>query len=144
PEDIYFYHLGISVTDRVYIGDSPYILPVAANAQYTLDYHLLVLNRENIRLFEGHGSIIEELPISEIENSPIDITEALATDFDDSSLNYQSYRGRGSGDSGATQNGAGHAFHGHRDLNKEKDIDRERYFRMVDDFVFEHFSNKLH
>lgn len=144
PEDIYFYHLGISVTDRVYIGDSPYILPVAANAQYTLDYHLLVLNRESIRLFEGHGSIIEELPISEIENSPVDIAEALGRDFDNSSLNYRSYRGRGFGESGTTQNGAGQAFHGHRDLNKEKDIDRERYFRMVDDFVFEHFSNKLH
>lgn len=139
PEDIYFYHLGISVTDRVYIGDSPYILPVAANAQYTLDYHLLVLTRESIRLFEGHGKQLEEKDLSEYDDAPVDLETALGTEKQGGNLNFGSYS------TGAGQTGTGgHAFHSHQETSQEKDIDRERYFRMVDDFVFDHFSNKLH
>lgn len=138
PEDIYFYHLGISVTDRVYIGDSPYILPVAANAQYTLDYHLLVLNRESIRLFEGHGEKLQEEDLSEYDEAPVDLETALGTEKEGGNLNFGAYS------TGAGQTGTGHAFHGHQETSQEKDIDRERYFRMVDDFVFDHFSNKLH
>lgn len=138
PEDIYFYHLGISVTDRVYIGDSPYILPVAANAQYTLDYHLLVLNRESIRLFEGHGEKLQEEDLSEYDEAPVDLETALGTEKEGGNLSFGAYS------TGAGQTGTGHGFHGHQETSQEKDIDRERYFRMVDDFVFDHFSNKLH
>ena len=53
-DDIYFYHLAIPVKNRVQISTLPYVLPLASNFQYTRDYNLLVLNRESIRLFEGH------------------------------------------------------------------------------------------
>lgn len=137
PTDFYFYHLGISVRDRVYIGRSPYILPVAANAQYTLDYHLLVLNRESIRVFEGHETKLLEQDLSEYEDAPVDLETALGTEKEGGNLNFGTFS------SGAGQGGANQSFHGHQETSQEKDIDRDRYFRLVDSFVYDHFSNKF-
>lgn len=138
PEDFYFYHLGIPVTvnDGVYISELPYILPLAVNTQYTLDYNLLVLNRDSIRLYEGHGGTIYELDLDEYEDAPIDLETALGSEVDGGSLNFGTYN------ASYSQSGSSQFFHGHNEVSNEKDIDRERYFRMVDDFVFENFSNK--
>lgn len=136
PEDFYFYHLGISVADGVYIGKSPYILPVAANDQYTLTYHLLVLNRESMRLFEGSGTKLTEQDLSEYEEAPVDLETALGTEKEGGNLNFGTYS------SGAAQAGTNQFFHGHQETSQEKDIDRERYFRIVDSFVYDNFSNE--
>jgi hypothetical protein len=135
-DDIYYYHLAIPVKDRVQISTLPYVLPLASNYQYTRDYNLLVLNRESIRLFEGHSDNIEELPIDEIEGAPVDLETALGTEKEGGELNYGSYSG------GHNTAGTGQFFHGHGDTSEEKDIDRERYFRMVDDFVYNNYSNE--
>lgn len=140
-DDIYFYHLAIPVNDRVQISELPYVLPLASNYQYTRDYHLLVLNQESIRLFEGHGNHIEELPIDEIEDAPVDLETALGTEKDGGSLNFGSYS-RGAGSRGAGQGGTSQFFHGHGETSAEKDIDRENYFRIVDKFVYDHYSNE--
>lgn len=142
PDDFYFYHLAIPVEDRVRIGRLPYIMPLVSNYQYTRDYHLLVLNRESIRLFEGHSGRLEEIDLSEYEDAPVDLETALGTERDDRTLTHGSYSGgfRQGGNGG--RGGANQSFHSHDDVNEEKDIDRERYFQQVDDFVFENFSNK--
>ena len=134
-DDIYFYHLAIQVNDRVQISELPYVLPLASNYQYTRHYHLLVLNRESIRLFEGYSGHIEELPIDEIEDAPVDLETALGTEREAGNLNFGSYN-RG------TQPGTGQFFHGHHEASAEKDIDRENYFRIVDKFVYDHYSNE--
>ena len=51
-------------------------------------------------------------------------------------LNYGTYSG------GHNQSGTSQFFHGHGDSSGEKDIDRERYFRIVDDFVYNNYSNE--
>lgn len=135
-DDIYFYHLAIPVKNRVQISTLPYVLPLASNFQYTRDYNLLVLNRESIRLFEGHSENIEELPIDDIEDAPVDLETALGTEKEGGALNYGTYSG------GHNQSGTSQFFHGHGDSSGEKDIDRERYFRIVDDFVYNNYSNE--
>lgn len=135
-DDIYFYHLAIPVNDRVQISTLPYVLPLASNYQYTRDYHLLVLNRESIRLFEGHSGNIEELPIDEIEDAPVDLETALGTEREGGELNYGSYS------SSNAQAGTSQFFHGHSETSEEKDIDRERYFNIVDKFIYDHYSNE--
>ena len=137
PSDIYFYHLSISVSDQVYISDLPYILPVAANAQYTRDYHLLVLNLESIRLFECHGNKIEEQDLNEYEEAPVDLETALGTEKEGGSLNFGTYS------TGPSQAGSGQFFHGHNETSQEKDIDRKRYFNIVDRFIIDNFSNEF-
>lgn len=136
PENIYYYHLAIPVNDRVQISELPYVLPLAYNFQYTRDYHLLVLNRESIRLFEGHSARIDELPIDELEDAPIDLKTALGTEREGGNLNFGTYSST-KGPRGTSQ-----SFHGHNDTSEEKDIDRVRYFRLVDDFIYNEFSNK--
>lgn len=140
PDEIYWYHLAIAVSDNVYIGELPYVMPLAYNFQFTRNYHLLVLNRESIRLFEGFNERLEELPINEIKDAPVDLATALGTETEGRQLTHGSYSG-GFGQQGKSR-GAGTAFHGHGDTNEEKDIDRDRYFNMVDKFVYENFSNK--
>ena len=136
PDDIYFYHLAIAVQDRVRISKIPYVLPLAYNYQYTREYNLLLLNRESIRLFEGRGSKLEELPISEIEDAPVDIETALGTEKEGGNLNFGTYS------SGQSGRGSTQFFHGHSEASDEKDIDRDRYFRMVDSFVYDNYSNE--
>lgn len=135
PDDFYYYHLAIPVINRVRIGQKPYVLPLISNYQYTRDYNLLVLNRESIRVFEGHGERIEELPISEIEDAPIDLETALGTEKEGGSLNFGTYSSN-SGTRGSSQ-----FFHGHSETSEEKDIDRDRYFNIVDKFVYDNYSN---
>lgn len=135
PDDFYYYHLAIPVINRVRIGQKPYILPLISNYQYTRDYNLLVLNQESIRLYEGHGNRIDELPISEIEDAPVDLETALGTEKEGGSLNFGAYGG-----SSGTR-GSGQSFHGHSETSEEKDIDRERYFNLVDKFVYDNYSN---
>jgi len=136
-DDIYYYHLAIPVNDRVRVSKLPYVQPLASNYQYTRDYHLLVLNRESIRLFEGHSGNIEEIPIDEIDDAPVDLETALGTEKEGGELNFGSYN------AGNASPGTGQFFHGHGDANEEKDIDRRRYFQMVDDFVFDNFSSEM-
>lgn len=135
-DDIYYYHLAIPVKSRVQISTLPYVLPLASNFQYTREYNLLVLNRESIRLFEGHTNNLEELPIEEIEDAPVDLETALGTEKEGGALNYGTYSG------GHNQAGTNQFFHGHGDSSEEKDIDRERYFNIVDKFVYDNYSNE--
>ncbi len=141
-EGIYYYHLAIPVKDRVQISTLPYVLPLVSNFQYSRDYHLLILNRDSIRLFEGHSGNIEEIIIDEIEDAPVDLATALGTEKDDRTLTHGSYSGgfRQGGSGG--RGGANQAFHSHDDVSEEKEIDRERYFNIVDKFVYEHYSSK--
>lgn len=135
PENIYYYDLAVSVEKEVVINKLPYILPLVENFQYEQDYHLLLLNRDNVRIFEGHGSNLTELDMTEIdEDAPVDLETALGTERDGGELNFGTYS--------PTSGGAGSSqfFHGHNETSKEKDIDREHYFRLVDRFIYDHYS----
>lgn len=141
PDDFYYYHLAIAVEDRVRISKLPYVLPLIYNYQYTREYHLLVLNRESIRLFEGHSGRLEEIDLSEYEDAPADLATALGTEKEDRTLTHGSYSGGFRQGSDASRGGAHQSYHSHDDVSEEKDIDRDRYFRMVDKFVYDHYSN---
>lgn len=133
PDDIYYYHLAVPVKDQVQIGDIPFVLPLAEHTQYVQDYHLLSINRESARLFEGHGRYLRDLDMTEFdEEAPVDLETALGTEKEGGSQTMGTYSA-----------GAGGSFvHGHTETSQEKDIDRERYFRIVDRFVYEHYSSK--
>lgn len=134
-EDIYYYDLAIPVENELVISKLPYILPLVENFQYDQDYHLLLLNRDNARIFEGHGINIDELDMTEVdEDAPVDLETALGTERDGGELNFGTYGSTTGGD------GSSQFFHGHNETSKEKDIDREHYFRVVDQFIYDHYS----
>lgn len=130
PNETYYYHLAVEVKERAVLHNTPYILPLAANFQFTQSYHLLVLNRDSIRLFEGAGQHIQEIDIKDKKvDAPLDLETALGTE-----------QSGGDQGSGANTGGGAGGLHGHNDANEEKDIDRENYFNIVDKFIYENYS----
>lgn len=131
-ENVYYYDLAVPVENKYFIGQHPYNLPLVENYQYEQDYHLLLITRENARIYEGHGPNITELDMTEIdEDAPIDLDTALGTERTGGELNFGTY---GSGPGGPA------SFHGHNETSQERDIDRENYFRIVDRFIYDNYS----
>lgn len=132
-DNIYYYHIGISTTNHVSVEASPNVVPLIENFQYTNNYHVLVLNRENIRLFKGDALSVEEIILDD-EDAPVTLTDALGTERTATELSQGNYGGLG-GAEGAN------SFHGHKEASREKDIDRENYFRVVDKYILDHYSS---
>lgn len=131
PDNFYYYHLAVPVESHFSVSDMPYVLPLLANFQYTREYHLLALDQDSIRIFEGKNGRLEEIDLSEYDNAPVDQDTALGTELDESTLTHGTYSG------GSAQQ----TYHGHDDTNDQKEVDRNRYFQRVDDFVYRAFSN---
>lgn len=133
PEDIYYYHLGLPVDEVVQLDTKANLLPLTEYFQYTNDFDLLVLNQEDIRFFHVTGDVFSEVDLKEQdEDAPQTKADALGTELDGGNLNYGTYN-RG----GAT----GAFYHGHQETSQEKDIDRENYFRAVDEYIYRNYSN---
>lgn len=128
-DDIYYYHLGIPVANLLNVSNGPNLTPLIENYQFTNQYFVLVLNGEDIRLFEGDATSVKELKL-EGEDVPKDLEAALGTER----TGISSASGSGGGGEGA--------LHGHTEASKEKDIDRENYFRLVDRYIHEHYTSQ--
>lgn len=130
-DEVYYYHIGIPTTNHVSIGSSPNVVPLIENFQYTNNYHVLVLNREDIRLFKGDALSVEEVVFDD-EDAPVTLKNALG---DEKTVDDYSTQGSYGGADGIA------AYHGHKDTSREKDIDRENYFRVVDKYILDHYSS---
>lgn len=131
PEEVYYYHIGIPTNNHISLGSSPNVVPLIENFQYTNNYHVLVLNREDIRLFKGDALSVEEVQFDD-DDAPVTLKNALG---DEKTVDDYSSQGSYGGAEGTT------SFHGHKDTSREKDIDRENYFRLVDKYIDEHYSS---
>lgn len=131
PEEVYYYRLDIPVKDEVMVGDKPNVLPLIENFQYVTYYQLLALTREKFKLFNGRRYSLEEIDLSQDEDAPTDMNKALGDELTRGDQNLSGH--------GATV-GSGGVFHGQNDTNAEKEIDMENYFRVVDKYVWDHYS----
>jgi hypothetical protein len=93
-------------------------------------YHVLGLNRQEIKLYEGNRDALDE--IEPAPGVPRTITEALGEDLTEPHQTVASYGGVGGGHSPM--------HHGHGGRESEVDIDAERFFRAVDRAVLKHHS----
>ncbi|MRJ47508.1 baeRF6 domain-containing protein [Fundicoccus ignavus] len=125
-DEIYYYHLGIPVSNLLNVSKAPNLTPLIENYQYSNQYFVLVLNRENIRLFEGDTTSVKEISLD--DDAPKTLEIALGTE-------------KTGGNSASVSAGGGEsAMHGHTETSKEKEIDRENYFRIVDKFIHENYT----
>jgi hypothetical protein len=92
-------------------------------------YHVLGLNRQEIKLFEGNRDALYEIQLH--QDVPSKRTDALGKELTDPHLTVASYGGAG------RSQGAMHHGHGG---GSEGDIDAERFFRAIDRGVLEHHS----
>src|SRR5699024_744993 len=130
-EQVYYYDLGVRGGSLVNVGKAPNLTPLIENYQYTNQYHVLILNREDIRLFEGDATSVKEIDFED-DDAPRTLNDALGSELTGGGANSGAYSATGGGEQG---------YHGHNDTSHEKDIDRENYFREVDNYIHENYSS---
>lgn len=122
------YRLQRPVKELAIVADSFHIKPLIRIFQSADRYHLLGVNRQCFKLFEGNRYGVEEVQIPEDLHQTKE--EALGSQVTESYL--------GVGDAGGAAGTA--MMHGHGSKKDEIDIDIERYFRYVDRTVADNYS----
>jgi len=129
PNKCVVYQLQRPVKELAVVSDSFHIKPLLRNFQSADRYHVLGLDRDKFTLYEGNRYGFEEVKLDK------DILRTrekiLGEDHPDSYLSQGSYGGTG----GTAM------FHGHGSRKDEIDKEIEKYFRYVDKFVLDNYSN---
>jgi Bacterial archaeo-eukaryotic release factor family 3 len=128
PDFFQAYRLRRSVPDRAVVADTFHVKPLMRIVQSADAFHVLALNRQEMRLFEGNRDTLDEIDLIPGART---ITEALGDQRTEPHLTVASY---GSAAGGLAQR------HGHGSRKDEVDVDTERFFRAVDRSILEHYS----
>ena len=125
------YKLQTSVKELALVSDRFHIKPLIRYFQSSDRYHLLGLNRKQFTLYEGNRYGFEEVKLD--PDIPRTIEDVLGDEQTEPYLNPSAYGGAG----GTPM------FHGHGGRKDEIDKDTERYFRYVDKFILDNYSNPM-
>jgi hypothetical protein len=124
------------------VADRFHIKPMLRIVQSADRYHVLALNRRELRLFHGNRDALDELDLA--PDVPRTITEALGEELTEKQLLAFSYGTGPAGGAGGRRSyrGAktGGMRHGHHTRDAEIDVDIERFFRAVSRAIEEHHS----
>lgn len=123
------YKLTRPVEELAIVSNSFHIKPLLRVFQSTSRYHILGLGRKSFVLYEGDRYGFQEIPID--EDVPRTMVEVLGDQYTPSYLSTGGYGGKG----GVP------IYHGSLDKNEEAAKDVEKYFRYVDKFVTDNYSN---
>jgi hypothetical protein len=111
-------------------NDSFHTKPLRQYLQSRDNFHLLGLTLHDIRLFEGNRHSLTEVELT--SDTPRTITEALGNELTEKHTTVASYGGTG-GESTSMH-------HGHGGKKEESEKDAEKFFRVVANTIYEHFS----
>ena len=114
------FRLPVSFAPRYYIGTGFYLVPLVGELMEANPFYLLSLELENIRLFRGSRSGMEEIPIE--DRIPDRLEDRVGYDYEQKSLQARS-QSPGSGKSG---------YHGHAESDWDRKDEILRYFQSVD------------
>jgi hypothetical protein len=132
------YKLQRPVGELTIVADTLHTKPLLRVLQSADRYQILGLSRQEIKLFEGNRSALDEIELA--PGVPRTITEALGDELSDPHLTVASYGGV----TGTQHSGAGGMqpgmHHGHGGKSAEVDGDAERFFRAVDRAVLKSHS----
>lgn len=124
------YKLQRPVHELAIVADSFHTKPLMRILQSADRYHVLGVNRQEVKLFEGNRDGLVEIELA--DEVPRTITEALGEELTEPHQTVASYGGAGGGRPSM--------HHGHGGKESDVDIDAERFFRAVDQAVAEHHS----
>jgi hypothetical protein len=122
--------LNKSVEELAIVADSFHTKPLRQYLQSVDHFHVLGLTLHDIRFFEGNRHSLTEVELT--ADTPKTITEALGDELTDKHSTIASYGGVG-GESTSMH-------HGHGGYKEESEKDAERFFRVVANAIYEHFS----
>lgn len=115
------------------VADSFHTKPLWKYLQSANSYHVLCLTRHNIQLFKGNRHSLSEIELT--DNTPKTITEALGDESYEKNVTISSYGGiRGKNSP---------MYHGHDGRKEETKKDTEKFFNIVADAIYEHYSKPL-
>ena len=124
------YNLQETFNEFATVANSFHIKPLIKAFQSLENYQLLGLSRNSFTLYQGNRNRISEITLS--SDTPTSLEDVLGEQKTESYLSHGSY-------GGASGNAM---YHGHGDTKQETDIDTEKYFRYVDKFVYDNYSNQ--
>lgn len=101
-----------------------YIVPLIDLIPKLAPYHVLALGKNSVRMYQGNYYGIEEIVLA--PEIPRTMQEALGHDLTDNHLHAAA--------------GGSATLHGYMEITEEKEIDNERFFRIVDSAVYEYYS----
>lgn len=129
-EDCYVYRLPETVRNQVVISDNINFKPLIRMFQSVIHYYILALSRERFKVYEVYHESIEEVHFDK------DVL-ILAKDVigDQRSEPYTSV-------GGFSTLGAQAMLHGHGGKKEDIDIDTEKYFRYVDQTIYDLLSKE--
>jgi hypothetical protein len=125
------FELQRSVPELVMVADSFHLKPLLRIVQSADRYHVLAVNRKEVKLYEGNRDSLDELELTQV---PSTITAALGEELTEP---YQGFHGVGPYH--ALRGSAG-IHHGRGQKKDDIDLDMERFFRVVDRGILEHYS----
>ncbi|NLC33038.1 MAG: hypothetical protein GX781_07060 [Clostridiales bacterium] len=126
------YPLHVQPDPLAVVAHSFHIKPLLAAFQSVEKFQLLVLSRESFSMYEGNQNEMTQLDLE--EGAPRTMQDALGDQLTDGHLSYGFHGGAGNTP----------MYHGVGGTQSEMDKDTEKYFRAVDAYVIEHFSNHAH
>ena len=129
PDFFQVYRLQREVPEFAVVATSFHTKPLVRVLQSADRYHVLALDRHEIKLFEGNRDALDEIQLA--PGVPRTITEALGEQLTEPYLTGSAHRGSAGGQA---------IFHGHGAKKDEVDQDAERFFRAVDRAIHEHHS----
>jgi hypothetical protein len=131
PNRFDVFELRRTVPELVIVADSFHVKPLLRIVQSADRYHVLAVNRKEVKLYEGNRDALDQV---ELENVPATITAALGEELTEP---YQGFHGVGPYH--AARGSAG-IHHGRGQKKDDVDLDMERFFRVVDRAILEHYS----
>lgn len=128
------YSLQHAVPEYVIVNCHPYLKPLLRIVQSTDRYQVLCLARDKVRLFEGNSDVLDEVEL--VPEVPRNQNQALGTE-----LTEKGQSGHPGGYSAASERGDSQTHEaGGPGKQAEIDLDRDRFFRVVDRAILEHYS----
>lgn len=126
----HLFELQRAVPELLVVADSFHLKPLIRHTQSAERYQILCLDRQAAKLYEGNRDSLDPVELTDV---PSTITDALGEQLTEPHQTVASY-GSGAGKGGEQMH------HGHGAKKDEIDLDRDRFFRVIDRGVLEHHS----
>ncbi|WKY44211.1 hypothetical protein Q5O14_16540 [Eubacteriaceae bacterium ES2] len=127
-EECVVYKLPMDVPNQAIVSDSFYTKPLLKSYQSSGLYHVLGLNRDSFYFFEADKTQIYQIPVDEKDSTLVGV---LGKEKTEPHFTAGSYGGDQS------------VYHGHGGAKDEKNLDRDKFFHYVDNFILEQYSNSF-
>jgi hypothetical protein len=128
----YTFDLPRSVPELAIVADSFHIKPLIRILQSADRYHVLGIGLHKAQLFEGNRDALFPVELTDV---PAEMTEALGAELSEPHRSVRpNTRAGGGGGTGTT------VHYGQGSKKDEVDIDRDRFFKIVDQGILDHYS----